>query len=271
MKISPINLSCFKSASLSVNKIQTNVFKNNEADSVSFTGVRENREGKVFSYEKETRKPSSYGSKKLAEITKDVLSEIDKKTNKLIEKTNKISKRADKLKQSVAELFDSHDSEAIEGKRIISTIKKDYTYLLGVLEEDTGDVIYIKTSKVKNKKGAVVNTYSFNACGQLESYTSKHDEKTSKIDLKPDEIIYSSITGSKEKKKTAHIKFGKDDAILYARFSNEKLSYDVSKQKNGQLAYEEEMKYEKKSKDGKKTSVVKKENKRKHVENTVQY
>lgn len=273
MKISPANVYCFKNPISNVNKIQSNVFlKNNKCDCISFTGVKENKEGKTpFSYERETRKPSSYGSKTITEAIKDTLSVIDKKTNKLINKANKVSKKADELRKNVVELFDYDEDEAFNGKKTKSTILNDNTYLLGVLKEETGDVVSIKTTQVTDKKNVVINTYNFNEYGQLESYASMQNEKIAKMDLKPDEIVYSSLTKNKEKKKTANVKFGEDDVILYAGFKSEKLSYDISRQKNGEPAYEEETKFEKKSKDGKKTSVVKTENKRKRIGDTIQY
>lgn len=248
MQIMPINLlGGFKNSGFIKNKVQTNVFlKNNQCDSFSFTGSKENIDGCIpMSYELETRVPTYPEPEGMPLNTKNAILEIDERTNNLINESNLLHKNAEEYKKIILDVFNNGkkvntpplvpDEGAVftNGNQADVLVKKsESVHLRGRVEREQKRVRYIELSDNTDSKNSITESYSFNNKGQLITYKkeSSDGEKT-EISYEPNGITYTNTNDEIERRIYLELAFDLNDRITNAYYKDENMAQDKEIQK----------------------------------------
>lgn len=248
MRIMPISLlRGFKNSDFIKNSTQTNVFlKNNECDSVSFTGSKENIGGKIpMSYELETRIPKYPEADGMPLGTKNAISEIDEKANNLIQKSNLLHKRAEEHKKTIIDVFNNGKKSSTpplipdegtvftNGNQADVLVKKDENvYLRGRVDREQKRVKSIELYDNTDSKNSVTESYNFNNKGQLTNYKKENsDGEKTEITYEPNGIVAVDTHDKTDRRISLELIFDLNDNIINAYYTDENMAENKEIQK----------------------------------------
>lgn len=234
MNISPISLFNLNGCNCPPKRREVSVFaRNNACDSVSFSG---NKSASVepYSYSLETRDNARLpqgGDNRLDDKSREVLTELDERTNEVVEKANAVNQRAERARLAIM--------NALNGGKFVSNFtKSDGSY--DVALDITGDQTLFAHVNNDYTVGTIYSHTVGDIGGASKSEKYTFDKKTQKLSeyLETDE--HSSLTlqfdknkiegeripkgNDSYKKDKFHINYNNLGEVITARF--EDLFYD---------------------------------------------